>query len=210
MQRRGTKFLTQRSKKSIKKAREQGYNVFVLPTRRWNESDSRYASRAWKMNKDYFQKQRQYMMDERTSDTPISYTFFKEEFIARKKNFNLLSGEALKNTIRSRYMSKSETAKINIIEGLKKNKELWKEFRERTKVKGRYSAINLDNIQYDKNTGAYVFKVPKGIKSGNIGMNDPFDEMEGSSPMVEYGVKISINYNGTFELTEELDEYGGD
>ena len=135
--RRGTKFLTQRSRKSIKRAREQGYNVFIIPTKKWNESDSRYAYRAWKMNRRYFEEQRQFMNDDRTSNIPKTYNFFKEEFIARKTGFKLLSSDALKNTIRSNYMSKGETAKLNIIEGLRKDQAVWKEFRERTKIRGK-------------------------------------------------------------------------
>lgn len=202
--RRGTKFLTQRSKKSIKRAREQGYNVFILPTKKWNESDSRYAYRAWKMNKRYFEEQRQFMNDDRTSNIPKTYNFFKEEFIARKTGFKLLSSEALKNTVRSNYMSKGETAKLNIIEGLRKDKAVWKEFRERTKIKGKYTSLDFVNLSYDKDTGAYMLRIPGRVRRKDLGTTDPFDEMEGYDPNDYVEAKVLITYHGTFEISEEV------
>lgn len=202
--RRGTKFLTQRSRKSIKRAREQGYNVFIIPTKKWNESDSRYAYRAWKMNRRYFEEQRQFMNDDRTSNIPKTYNFFKEEFIARKAGFKLMSSDALKNTIRSNYMSKGETAKLNIIEGLRKDKAVWKEFRERTKIRGKYTSLDLVNLDYDKETGAYVLKIPGRVRRGDLGVTDPFDESEGFDPNEYVEAKVYINYHGTFEINEEV------
>ena len=47
--------------------------------------------------------------------------------------------------------------KQNAYTAIKSDKEAYKEFRELTKNKGRYSKVELDKFQYDKDTGNYVY-----------------------------------------------------
>ena len=47
--------------------------------------------------------------------------------------------------------------KQNAYTAIKNDKEAYKEFRELTKNKGRYSKVELDKFQYDKDTGNYVY-----------------------------------------------------
>lgn len=48
--------------------------------------------------------------------------------------------------------------KQNAYKAIKNDKEAYKEFRELTKNKGRYSKVELDKFQYDKDTGNYVYE----------------------------------------------------
>ena len=47
--------------------------------------------------------------------------------------------------------------KQNAYTAIKSDKEAYKEFRELTKNKGRYSKVELDKFQYDKDTGNYTY-----------------------------------------------------
>ena len=47
--------------------------------------------------------------------------------------------------------------KQNAYTAIKSDKEAYKEFRELTKNKGRYSKVELDKFQYDKDTGNYIY-----------------------------------------------------
>lgn len=47
--------------------------------------------------------------------------------------------------------------KQNAYTAIKNDKEAYKEFRELTKNKGRYSKVELDKFQYDKDTGNYIY-----------------------------------------------------
>lgn len=149
------------------------------------------------MNKRYFQKQEEFMNDERTSETPTdSYAFFKEEVLGRKSGFKLDIKEAVKNTVRSKYISYAEMAKMNLLEGMKKNKELWKRFRETTKVGGKYQKFDLDNIQFDPDTGAYTYKTNRKLKSNEVGVYDPMDELYGIDQGDEVGeVEVSLEFD---------------
>ena len=48
--------------------------------------------------------------------------------------------------------------KQNAYTAIKNDKEAYKEFRELTKNKGRYSKVELDKFQYDKDTGNYIYE----------------------------------------------------
>lgn len=190
--RRGTKFLTERSKKSIKRAREQGYNVFILPSKRKGESDTRYIHRAWTMNKKYFETQREFMNDKRTEGTPLGYRFFKEETGAFRDALDISPIDAIKKTIRSHYVSAGEMARINVIEALRSDKDKWKELRNATRSKkGRFTSIGIDDIGYDRDTGAYVLK----------NLTKVVDD-------VEFKVEVSINYDGSFEIVTSTEGVG--
>ena len=47
--------------------------------------------------------------------------------------------------------------KQNAYTAIKSDKEAYKEFRELTKNKGRYSKVELDKFQYDKDTNSYTY-----------------------------------------------------
>lgn len=149
------------------------------------------------MNAKYFEAQKEHMNDERTGETPTdSYAFFKEEVIGRKAGFNLDIREAVKNTIRSKYISYVEMTRMNLLEGLKKNKELWKQFREATKVGGKYQKFDLDNIEFDPDAGAYIYKTNRKIKSSEVGVYDPMDELYGVDQGDEVGkVEVLLEFD---------------
>ena len=60
------------------------------------------------------------------------------------------------------------------------------------------------NLDYDKETGAYVLKIPGRVRRGDLGVTDPFDESEGFDPNEYVEAKVYINYHGTFEINEEV------
>lgn len=168
-----------------------------MPTHRKGESDSHYARRAFKMNEKYFEAQKEHMNDDRTVGTPTdSYRFFKEETMMRQGKFHLSLEDAIKNTVRSNYISYAEMARMNLLEGMKKDKELWKQFREAIKVGGKYQKFDLDNIEFDPGTGAYTYKTNRKLKSSEVGVYDPMDELYGIDQGDEVGeVEVSLEFD---------------
>lgn len=155
-------FIRRSSKKAIEreKAKYAGKDVdfFVIKKKKAGESERQYYSRIYKSNRKFFKRQG----EGRAFAAPDSGTAFRMESEARKALRNLSPEEAVKNAVRSRWMSGEEVARSNAIEALREKvmpsgKTAWKEFREMTKVKGRYAKFDVSKLGYDQLQGVYTY-----------------------------------------------------
>lgn len=155
-------FIKRSTKKAIdrEKAKYAGKDVdfFVIKKKRAGESERQYYSRIFKSNRKFFKRPG----EGRAFDAPDNGTAFRIEAEARKTLKGLTPEEAVKNAVRSRWMSGEEVARSNAIEALKEQvmpsgKTAWQELREATKVKGRYTKFDVSKLSYDSLNGMYAY-----------------------------------------------------
>lgn len=147
--------------KSAPRAREkaamEGSEAFVLPKKKVNESFSKYVSRVYRANKDFFQK-RPFYGRATDAESKRDYQSFKHEVESRGKTLGMGTESAILNTVRSDYMSGEQVARMNAIQGLKDSGN-WRKFREMTKVKGRYTKFDMSQLSWSTQEGGYSYKI---------------------------------------------------
>ena len=75
---------------------------------------------------------------------------YEDEGYTAKQALKKLSGS-------TRFTSTVERLQYNAYEGLIDDQEAYREFRELTKVKGKYQKIRLDKFVYDKSSHSYIY-----------------------------------------------------
>lgn len=75
---------------------------------------------------------------------------YEDEGYTAKQALKKLSGS-------TRFTSTVERLQYNAYEGLIDDQEAYREFRELTKVKGKYQKISLDKFVYDKSSHSYIY-----------------------------------------------------
>lgn len=158
---RDVKIIRVRSMKSARRQREkatlEGADAFIVPKKKVKETYSHYVRRVYNANKDFFQK-REFTGRAVESNEKRDYKHFKQEVTTRGTALGLGTEQAVLNAVRSNYMSGEQVARMNAIQGLKEAGQ-WKEFREMTKVGGRYTKFDMSKMTWSTQEQSYVYEV---------------------------------------------------
>lgn len=117
--------------------------------RKYYKSDTTYIQAIYRNNKA--------LIDAKNEGIPLSsYQVFKQDVKDYMEVNDISASKAVGKVLRSRkYLSVAELSKQNLISGLK-SKGLYKQFRELTKEKGRYTKFDVEKLQY-KGDGVYQY-----------------------------------------------------
>lgn len=134
------------------KIKSDKFDVFYYREKRKGESERDYARSIYRQNKEFFQRE----FTGRAEGAPRTFKAFYEEYKARKTLFGNADSEAVLNSIRSKYMSGAEVWRANAIKALKSTGH-WKEFRELTKERGRYTSFDISKLSYNEGAEYFIY-----------------------------------------------------
>lgn len=115
------------------------------------KNTDKWLDAVYRKNKDYIDSRL-----ETTGNTSKKQVFKKlvNEYMSEGYSPTQAVKKLEKSTV---FTDVKDRLKQNAYTAIKNDKEAYKEFRELTKNKGRYSKVELDKFQYDKDTGNYVY-----------------------------------------------------
>lgn len=118
-------------------------------SRKYYKNDLTYIQAVYKNNKQ--------LIDEKNEGISLpSNKVFKQDVLDYMEVQNISVTKAIGKVLRSRkYLSVAELSKQNLIQGLK-SQGLYKEFRELTKERGRYTKFDENKLQY-RGEGIYQY-----------------------------------------------------
>lgn len=127
---------------------------FILPNKKSGESDARYMSRLWRINKAAIQSAPE------EADWPSKirdYSHFKDQLEARRDALGANGAQGLRdaarNLVRSELTRGEQIARENTVSGLKKT-GAWEQFKKWSRGSGKFS---LSKMTYNAQSGQYEY-----------------------------------------------------